>query len=225
MLDRVAQRARDDDGAAARIERVDLLAPARECGELVLHRPLFVGDVVDLAAKRINRIHSVPAFPRQEAHRPVKRRLRSLHPLPDRFAQRVSVCLVGDGVERGIAHRRRLLLTPTHEGSREIRFAQLDPVCQRIAAPQPVEQPAREGDDHAAFPAQPGRGDEGRQSAGLLDETGGAIEQSVEHAAQRRARRAARQRFDAGSLRGKLRQRQIDAVQQRGNRRRNPADG
>src|SRR5690349_17983580 len=112
MLDRVAQRPRDDVARPTGIERINLLAPARECGELVLHRPLVIGDVVDLAAKGINRVHSVPAFLRQEAHRPVERSLRSLRPLPDRFAQRVSVCLVGDGVERGIAHRRSVLLTP-----------------------------------------------------------------------------------------------------------------
>src|SRR5215472_2653626 len=65
------QRRADEVVRMSRIESIDLLAPGGEGGELVLDRPLAIGDVVDLAAKRIDRVHPVPAVPRQEAHRPI----------------------------------------------------------------------------------------------------------------------------------------------------------
>ncbi len=64
-LGRLAQRARDQIVRASPIDRVDLVAPIRESGELGLDRALPVGDVVDLAAKCVYRVHPVAAVLRQ----------------------------------------------------------------------------------------------------------------------------------------------------------------
>src|SRR5712671_4659372 len=101
------------------IERLDLLAPPGQSRELVFDRPHAIGDVVDLTAERIDRVHAVTAIPRQQPHRPVERGPGSLDPVPDGFAQRVFTQLIGSGIERGVAHRRKPRETPTARAARK----------------------------------------------------------------------------------------------------------
>src|SRR5262249_13572763 len=84
---RVVQGARYEMPRLSSVERGDLFAPVRECGELVLYRTVSVGDVVDLTAERVDRVHSVASILRQEPHRPVERGPRRLYTFLDRLAQ------------------------------------------------------------------------------------------------------------------------------------------
>src|SRR5712671_1968461 len=104
------------------IESVDFLAPYGESGELVLHRPVVIDDVVDLAAEGINRIHPVAAILRQQPHGPVKRGTGRLDPMPDGFAQRVVPQLVGHAVQRRIAHPRTPPDTPIMKAAKKSDF-------------------------------------------------------------------------------------------------------
>src|ERR1700730_16057587 len=107
------------------IESVDLLAPYGESGELVLHRPVVIGDVVDLAAEGINRIHPVATILRQQPHGPVERATGRLDPMPDGFAQRVVPQLVGHAVQRRIAHPRTPPDTPITKAAKKSDFRSL----------------------------------------------------------------------------------------------------
>src|SRR5262249_42151454 len=98
------QRRADEVVRMSRIESIDLLAPGGEGGEFVLDRPLAIGDVVDLAAKRIDRVHPVPAVPRQEPHGPIERGSGRLDPTPDGFEQRRVAQLPCGRAERAIVH-------------------------------------------------------------------------------------------------------------------------
>src|ERR1700724_2408179 len=92
------------------VERLDLLMPRGQSCELVFDRPLAIGDVVDLTAERVDRVHAVTAVPRQQPHRPVERGPGSLDPMPDVFAQRLFTQVVGGG-ERRVAPPRKPLET------------------------------------------------------------------------------------------------------------------
>ena len=92
----MAQGAADQAvAAAAVVKRVDFRTPGVECRGFLLGRgALVVGDVVHLAAERIDRVHAVTAFPGQQPHRPIERGSRRLDPPANRLAQRR---LVGNG--------------------------------------------------------------------------------------------------------------------------------
>src|SRR5882724_1435448 len=102
---RLIQRPRDKVARMSSKEPVDLLAPGGEGCKLVLDRALAVGDVVDLAAERVDRIHPVSAMVWQETHRPVERRPSRLDPTPNGLEHRRVAEFAGDGAERGIVHR------------------------------------------------------------------------------------------------------------------------
>ena len=82
------------------VKRLDLPTPPGESRKLVFDRPVAVGDVVDLAAERIDRIHAVTAIPRQQPHRPIERGPGSLDTVPDGIAQRVLTQLIGSARAR-----------------------------------------------------------------------------------------------------------------------------
>jgi hypothetical protein len=69
------------------IESIDFLAPGGKGRNFVLYGPLTVGNVVDFSAKRIDRVHRVPAVFRQQAHRPIKRGSGRLDAMTDRLKQ------------------------------------------------------------------------------------------------------------------------------------------
>src|SRR5216683_2782534 len=83
---RVAQRARDEMARVPGIKRVDLRVPGGECRLLVLGRASIVGDVVELAAEGIDRVHPVAAVFWQEPHRPIERAARRRDPLANALA-------------------------------------------------------------------------------------------------------------------------------------------
>ncbi len=163
-------------------ERGHFRAPLRERRELRLGRVVAVGDVVDDAAKGIDREHRIAPRRRQQPHRPIERACRRQSPgrgSPPRVASTL-------GVQR--ARSRSASQEARQEGRGEIGARQLHPHRQRIAAPQPPRQPLRQLHDDRTFMPQPAACDCRRQQSRLRDQPLGAVEQAVDRRPQARAR-------------------------------------
>jgi len=79
---RLTKRVGDDMTRMSRIKIIDFLAPGGEGRNFVLDRLLAVGDVVDLSAKCIDRVHPIPAVLRQQPHGPIERGSGRLDSMP-----------------------------------------------------------------------------------------------------------------------------------------------
>ncbi len=77
--DRPGEGARQQPHRPAGVERGDGVAPQLQAALLFIQLSGFVGDVVDLAAERINSEHRLPLLSRQQPHRPVERGARGAH--------------------------------------------------------------------------------------------------------------------------------------------------
>ncbi len=158
-------------------------------GSLSANALVFVHDVIDDAAERVDRIHRVPAIRRQHAHAAVE---RGAGGADDRL-DRVEVGL--RRVERGHAERPlphplpqgegeccNALPLPLREGAggrgpapswqmpqrhqparNDIALAELHPPRQRITPAQPSRQPMREADNDRSLQSQPATSRAARQ--------------------------------------------------------------
>jgi hypothetical protein len=81
----------------ASIKGADLVSPSGESRKLVLDRTVSIGDVVDLTAESVDRVHPVATIAWQHPHRPIERRSGRFDPMPDRLAQRIIARPIGSG--------------------------------------------------------------------------------------------------------------------------------
>ena len=88
-----------------------------------------------------------------------------------------------------------------------------DPGHAAHAVAEPAQQPPSQFDNDRGFPSQSAGSDEGRQTASLLDQLSGAVQQAVEHTPQSWVRRTGCQRLHPGACRSELFERQVYAIE------------
>ena len=188
------------------------------CVELGGDRRVAVGDVVDLAAEGIDRVHRVALGRRQQAHAPVERRagaddhgahvrLRGAELGPDRLGPRHALRAGGQIHRAGalVAGRRgRGPITcpmPISPHSRNRSRLELDPLGERIAPPQLLGEAARDRQDHRRFRREAPAAQSARQLVGGGEQRVDAVEHAIEHLAQRGRGRRPVQRLDPDARR------------------------
>ena len=109
--DRRGQRARHRLARPAGVQAVDFLAPFLKPQALVFGVAGFVGDVVDLAAERVDGVHGPALFRRQQAHRPVERGSRAANQPFDMLGHRRAGLYCRSSVHtRGLPPLEQMLL-------------------------------------------------------------------------------------------------------------------
>src|SRR5262249_5295736 len=86
LFHRALERTGEGPRRPAVVEPLDFLAPRRKLAALSLERKVLVGDVVDIAAKGIDREDPIALHLGQKAHRPEERRSRRANTRRDRLA-------------------------------------------------------------------------------------------------------------------------------------------
>ena len=119
-----------------------------------LPRGVVIGDVVDLAAERIDRVHAVAPVLRQQPHRPVERGRRPPRPVRGSFRAARVVGLIGGA--RASACRS----SPQAADDAGQRTRRRNPICvnlTRLANGSPrrnrASQPPRQFDDDRRIPS------------------------------------------------------------------------
>src|SRR5207253_9634579 len=103
-----------------------------ERGLRLRRRGEIVGDVVDLAAEGIDRIHAVAPVARQQPHRPIERGPGRFDPLANGLAQRSVVGDLPDAIPYRSGHRLRARIPVRNAAAKSFL-----PSFTRIASPSP----------------------------------------------------------------------------------------